>query len=91
MEVYEYIKHRLTFLIACDEDLFHELNHIYFKDYRGIFAISYKQDRKGRLLNFREDTETKYRFDFPESGETVNTDTLSEIDEKLLAIFMKRV
>ncbi|HET7270171.1 MAG TPA: hypothetical protein VFI90_03710 [Rubrobacter sp.] len=91
MEVYEYIKHRLPFLIARDEDLFRKLDHIYFKDYRGIFAISYKQDRKGRLLNFREGTEAKYRFDFPESGETVNTDTLSEIDEKLLTIFMKRV
>jgi hypothetical protein len=39
----------------------------------------------------REGTEAKYRFDFPDSGETITTDTLSDIDEKLLAIFMKRV
>jgi len=50
-----------------------------------------KQNRKGRLLNFREGTDTRYRFDFPESGETVTTDTLSDIDEKLLDIFMTRV
>ena len=91
MEVYEYVKHRLPFLIARDEDLYGKLDNIYFRDFRGIFAISYKQDRKGRLLNFREGTETKYRFDFPESGETVTTDTLSDIDEKLLATFMRRV
>ena len=91
MEVYEYVKHRLPFLIARDEDLFRKLDHLYFRDFRGTFAISYKQDRKGRLLNMREGTEAKYRFDFPDSGETITTDTLSDIDEKLLAIFMKRV
>jgi hypothetical protein len=91
MEVYEYVKHRLPFPIARDEDLFRKLDNIYFKDYRGTFAISYKQNRKGRLLNFREGKETKYRFEFPDSGETVTTDTLSDIDEKLLAILMKRV
>ena len=42
-------------------------------------------------MNFREGTDTKYRFDFPESGETVTTDTLSDIDERLLAVFMRRV
>ena len=91
MEVYEYVKHRLPFLIARDEDLYRRLDQIYFRDFRGTFAISYKQDRKGRLLNFREGAETKYRLEFPDSGETVTTDTLSDIDERLLAVFMKRV
>jgi hypothetical protein len=91
MKVYEYVKHRLPFLIARDEDLFRKLDHIYFRDFRGAFAISYKQDRKGRLLNMREGTEAKYRFDFPDSGEIIATDTLSDLDEKLLAVFMKRV
>ncbi len=91
MEVYEYVKHRLPFLIARDEDLYSKLDQIYFRDFRGTFAISYKQDRKGRLLNFRGGAETKYRFEFPDSGETVTTDALSDIDERLLAVFMKRV
>ena len=91
MEVYEYVKHRLPFLIARDEDLFRKLDQVYFRDFRGIFAVSYKQDRKGRLFNFREGSEQKYRFDFPDSSETVTTDSLSDIDDKLLAIFMKRV
>ena len=91
MEVYQYVKQRLPFLIARDEDLYRRFDNIYFRDYRGTFAISYEQNRKGRLLNFREGTDTRYRFDFPESGEIVNTDTLSDIDERLLAIFMTRV
>jgi hypothetical protein len=91
MEVYNYVRQRLPFLIARDDDLYRKLESIYFKDFQGSFAISYKQDRKGRLCSFREGAESKYRFDFPESGETVTTDTLSDIDEKLLAIFMRRV
>jgi hypothetical protein len=91
MEVYQYVKQRLPFLIARDEDLYRRLDNIYFRDYRGTFAISYKQNRKGRLLNFRKGTDTRYRFEFPESGETVTTDTLSDIDERLLDIFMTRV
>jgi predicted type IV restriction endonuclease len=91
MEVYEYVKHRLPFLIARDEDLFRKLDHLYFRDFRGTFTISYKQDRKGRLFNFKEGSEQKYRFDFPDSGEIVTTDNLSDIDDKLLTVFMKRV
>lgn len=91
MEVYQCVKQRLPFLIARDEDLYRRLDNIYFRDYRGTFAVSYKQNRKGRLLNFREGTDTRYRFEFPESGETLTTDTLSDIDERLLDIFMTRV
>ena len=88
---YDYVRHRLPFLIDRDEDLFRKLDHVYFKDFRGTFAVCYKQDRKGRLFNFREGSDTKYRFEFPESGEIVATDQLSDIDDKLLAVFMKRV
>ena len=58
---------------------------------KSVFAVCYKQDRKGRLFNFREGADAKYRFDFPESDEVITTDELSDIDDKLLGIFMKRV
>jgi hypothetical protein len=91
LEVYDYVRHRLPFLIDRDEDLFRKLDNVYFKDFKGVFALCYKQDRKGRLFNFREGASTKYRFEFPESGEIITTDKLSDIDDKLVAIFMKRV
>src|SRR5215212_8769169 len=72
-EVYEYVKRRLPFLIDRDEDLFRRLDDIYYRDYRGTFAVSYKQDRKGRLFNFREGGAGAYRFEFPESGEIITT------------------
>src|SRR5215217_4476639 len=90
-KVYDYVKHRLPFLIDRNEDLFHRLDDIYYRDYRGTFAVSYKQDRKGRLFNFREGGDETYRFEFPESGEIITTAELSDIDDKLLAIFMRRV
>jgi hypothetical protein len=62
-----------------------------YRDYKGTFAVSYKQVNKGRLFNFREGTGKRYRFEFPDLEEPINTDTLSEIDGELLAVFMKRV
>lgn len=91
LEVYDYVKHRLPFLIDRDEDLFRKLENVRFRDYKGTFAVSYKQVQKGKLFNFREGTDAKYRFEFPESGEIITTDQLSDIDDKLLAVFMKRV
>jgi predicted type IV restriction endonuclease len=91
LSVYDYVRYRLPFLIARDEALFRKLDDIYFRDFKGAFAVSYKQDRKGRLFNFREGTDTKYRFEFPESGVTMTTDDLSDIDDELLAVFMRRI
>ncbi len=76
LEVYNYVRRRLPFLIDRNEDLFRKLEHVYFKDLKGTFAVSYKQDRKGRLFNFREGTEETYRFEFPASGETMTTNNL---------------
>lgn len=91
MEVFNYVSHRLPFLIERDEDLFGKLRHISYRDFKGIFAVSYKQDRKGRLFNLRDTPETRYRFEFPASGAIVITDDLSDMDDELLAVFLKRV
>ena len=90
-KVYDYVKRRLPFLIDRNEDLYRRLDHVYYKDHKGTFTVSYKQDRKGRLLNFREAADGTYRFEFPESGELLVTNDLSDLDDKLLAIFMRRV
>jgi hypothetical protein len=89
--VYDYVRYRLPFLIARDEDLFRKLDHISYRDYKGTFAVSYKQVQKGKLFNFREGTDTKYLFEFPEVDAPIKTDALSDIDDELLSIFMRRV
>jgi len=90
-EVYEYVKRRLPFLIERNEELYRKLDDVNYRDYKGTFTVSYKQDRKGRLLNFREGADGTYRFEFPDSGEALVTDELSDIDDMLLSIFMRRV
>jgi hypothetical protein len=90
-EVYEYVKRRLPFLIERNEELYRKLDEVNYRDYKGTFTVSYKQDRKGRLLNFREGADGTYRFEFPESGEALVTNELSDIDDMLLSIFMRRV
>jgi predicted type IV restriction endonuclease len=89
--VYDYVRQRLPFLIPRDEEIFRKLDHINAKDYKGTFIVSYKKTQKGKLFNFREGADAKYHFEFPESGATITTDTLSDIDNELLAIFTKRV
>lgn len=91
IEAFDYVGHRLPFLIERDEDLFGKLRHISYRDFKGIFAVSYKQDRKGRLFNLRDTQEARYRFEFPASGATIITDDLSDIDGELLSVFLKRV
>jgi predicted type IV restriction endonuclease len=88
---YDYVRQRLPFLIPRDEEMFRKLDHISFRDYKGTFVVSYNKTQKGKLFNFREGTGAKYHFEFPESGATITTDALSDIDNDLLAIFMKRV
>ena len=61
------------------------------RDYKGTFTVSYKQVNKGRLFNFQEGSDPKYRFEFPDSDTAINTNTLSDIDDVLLNIFMRRV
>ena len=91
LHVFNYVKYRLPFLIEREEDLFRKLEHVFMKDFRNHFTVNYKQERKGRLFNFKEGTDPKYRFEFTESEESIDTNNLSDIDDELLAIFLQRV
>lgn len=93
LEVYTYVRQRLPFLIAGDEELFQRLRHLQPIDYKTVFSVYYKQERKGKLFNFWEGKEPRYRFEFVAlgPGNTLQTDNLSEIDTNLLAAFKQRV
>ncbi|CAN5622058.1 type I restriction endonuclease [soil metagenome] len=83
LRVFDYVKYRLPFLIERDEDLFRKLDHIFMKDHKTVFVVSYKPERTGRLFNFQEGTAPKYRFEFTESNVSIDTDDLSDIDDEL--------
>lgn len=89
--VFDYVRRRLSFLVGGDEVLFGKLDHLFPVDYKTVFAVCYKQERKGKLFNFREGTSPKYRFEFLVTGELVQTESLSDIDQQLLTAFRKRV
>ncbi|HET6231089.1 MAG TPA: type I restriction endonuclease [Longimicrobiaceae bacterium] len=91
LAVYDYVRVRLPFLIGPDEEMYGKLAHLRPMDYKTVFSVYYKQERKGKLFNFREGTAPKYRFEFLTQDTTINTDDLREIDQALLAAFQKRV
>jgi hypothetical protein len=84
------VRNRLAFLAAGDEQLFDAVQHIGHIDRKTVFIVFCKQERKGKLFNFRAGTEPRYRFEFPEDQD-IETDDLHEIDEPLLATFRRRV
>lgn len=91
--VYDYVRRRLPFLIAGDEELYSRLSLLQPVDYKTVFSIFYKQERKGKLFNFWEGKEPRYRFEFVAlgPGNSLQTDNLADIDALLLAAFKQRV
>ena len=91
LEVYHYVKRRLSFLVK-DDALFDEIANVEYRDYKGKFVVFYKKERAGRIFDFTEGGPNKYNFDFGQlTGGEISTDKLTEIDAALAAIFSKRV
>jgi hypothetical protein len=94
LRVLDYVRTRLPFLIAGDEVLFAKLGNISSVDYKTVFCVFYKQERKGRIFNFWEGRgPTTYRFEFPaaDGSVSVDTDNLGDIDAHLVSTFRRRV
>ena len=88
--VFEHVRTRLAFLVGGDEEAFSRLRHLFPVDYKTVFAVCYKQERKGKLFSFWEGPSPRYRFEFL-GGETVQTDNLQDVDSQLLAAYRSRV
>jgi hypothetical protein len=91
LQVFDYVKRRLPFLIDRDDALFGKLDHVFMRDRKVTLIVSYKQERRGKLFNFKEGKDPKYRFEFAGSGTRIDTNELSDIDNELLAVFLQRV
>jgi hypothetical protein len=90
LKIYNHVKNRLSFLVE-DEAHFERVQQLFYKDYKTIFSVCYKQERRGKLFNFREGPNGEYRFEFPENSETVEVTNLYELDQPLLTSFLNRV
>lgn len=88
--VRDHVTRRLAFLSAGDEALFNRLSDLHWVDHKTIYCAYYKQERRGRLFNFREGKDPLYRFEFID-GQNIESNDLSAIDEELLKAFKKRV
>jgi hypothetical protein len=91
LEVFQYIKRRLSFLVKEDR-LFDEIGEIDHRKYKGKFVVFYRRERAGRIFDFFEGKSRKYTFDFGQGGGgDISTETLAEIDTVLANAFSKRV
>ena len=90
LAVFDYVRTRLSFLVD-SEQLFNAISRVGRIDRKTVFIVFYRQERKGRLFNFREGTSVRYRFEFPDLDETIETDDLQAIDKPLLQLFKRRV
>ena len=91
MRIFEYARTRLSFLVR-EEDLFEKLDGLAWVDRKTLFTVYYRQERKGRLFNFREGSDGTLYFDFPDAEEiAIEPRQLRELDEALLATFKRRV
>jgi hypothetical protein len=90
LAIFDHVKARLSFLVE-DEDLFQKVQGIFHKDYKTVFTVCYKQERRGKIFNFREGPNGEYRFEFPDQAELIETDDLQKIDKPLLQSFLNRV
>jgi len=91
LEIFQYIKRRLAFLVK-EDSLFDEINTVDHRKYKGKFVVYYKRERAGRLFDFYEGKSKKYTFDFGLGLDSeISTESLTDIDKMLVAAFTKRV
>ncbi|NBC33651.1 MAG: hypothetical protein GVY13_13335 [Alphaproteobacteria bacterium] len=90
LEVYDYVKQRLGFLIR-DEEAYKKIEEVMYRDFQTKFVIFFRKERSGRLLDVYERKEHKYTLYFPHSDEWVQSDVLDGIDEQLQGAFLAKI
>lgn len=90
LSAYNYTIKRLAFLVDTEE-LYKNLDGIYYKDYKTTFVVYYKQIIEGRLFNFKELSDGKMLFHFPVLKKEIITSNFKDIDEALLTSYKIRL
>lgn len=90
LEIYDYVKKRLAFLIK-DEEAYKKIEEVTYRDFQTKFLIFFRKERVGRIVDVYERKEHKYTLYFPHSNEWVQIDILGGIDEQLQSAFLARI
>lgn len=85
-----YVRRRLAFL-AEDEHQFAAVDAVHGKSYVGRLVVYYDRERKGRLFEYVAGQDGADKFIFPEPIGEIVTDTLTDIDAALKALFTARL
>jgi hypothetical protein len=91
LAAFEAIRRRLAFLAKGDVTLFDALSKIQYHDYHGKMVVYFSQERKGRLVDLFESKEGTIRYVVPDGGDATPIVDLATADERLGALFAKRV
>lgn len=90
LSVIAYVRRRLAYL-ADDETHYNAIELVGYKDYVGKLVVFYDRERKGRIFDFIEGCDGFDKFVFPEPIGEIVTNSLTEIDSALKAVFSARV
>lgn len=90
LRIFDYVKGRLSYLVDTDE-LFKKVHELEYRDYKTIFVVFYKAERKGKIFHYTEGPNGENRFHFPDRDDVLEVSDLYEIDQPLLDSFTVRV
>ena len=91
MRAFESLRIRLAYLANGRQDLFDAIPKVSFKDYQGKMVIFYDRERNGRLLDLVENSAGVVRYVLADGIEPSQFNDLPAMDERLRALFEKRV
>lgn len=91
VEIFEEIRRRLAFLSSGDVDLFSKIAQVEFRAFQDKFVVYFEKERKGRLLEVFEGKDGSIRYRISDEAPDNERANLSELNERLLALFKRRV
>lgn len=90
--VLDYIRRRLAFLVAGDQELYDCIDRISAKDYQGKLVVFLDMERKGRIVDFIEPKNgAPMKFLFVDDPTPIETHDMKVLDERLVAGFRRSV
>ena len=91
LQTFETLRRRLAFLVAGDQVLFDAIGRVQYRDYQGKMAVFYQLERKGRLADIVTAKDDTVRFVVMDGGDATPIADLATADDRLKALFTKRV